>query len=410
MTPEPLLEVIDGLAPEELFAQACQVGAATGWAFGHGSKDHDTGRFWKMDLDGIGVFDSIWLQARQRCEELAGGTLKVIRQYANGHTYGLGGQIHVDDARPGSYTLLYYPMQEWREEWEGETVFYGEDGEVALAVRPRPNRAILFDSRIRHVGRAPGRAFPGLRVTVAYKLESVAPAVPIVTGEALEAEVKVAVPAERVRAMVEEHLTRLGQTVRLPGFRPGKIPLAVLEKRYGDAARAEVQKALAAEVAASHTPEGGYVATIEARDVDGGLEYSVTVVRPAALAEPDFSTVTLVRLTGISAETAREHLKEQLLDHLNDSHSFTLPGGAVEREFQGIWRAAQAQGLSGEEAALELRAIAERRVRTGIVIAELARRRQISGADREDRVADALIAQAQIVERDATAEEIAELG
>ena len=410
MTPEPLLEVIDGLAPEELFAQACQVGAATGWAFGHGSKDHDTGRFWKMDLDGIGVFDSIWLQARQRCEELAGGTLKVIRQYANGHTYGLGGQIHVDDARPGSYTLLYYPMQEWREEWEGETVFYGEDGEVALAVRPRPNRAILFDSRIRHVGRAPGRAFPGLRVTVAYKLESVAPAVPIVTGEALEAEVKVAVPAERVRAMVEEHLTRLGQTVRLPGFRPGKIPLAVLEKRYGDAARAEVQKALAAEVAASHTPEGGYVATIEARDVDGGLEFSVTVVRPAALAEPDLSAVTLVRLTGISAETAREHLKEQLLDHLNDSHSFTLPGGAVEREFQGIWRAAQAQGLSGEEAALELRAIAERRVRTGIVIAELARRGQISGADREDRVADALIAQAQIVERDATAEEIAELG
>ena len=410
MTPEPLLEVIDGLAPEELFAQACQVGAATGWAFGHGSKDHDTGRFWKMDLDGIGVFDSIWLQARQRCEELAGGTLKVIRQYANGHTYGLGGQIHVDDARPGSYTLLYYPMQEWREEWEGETVFYGEDGEVALAVRPRPNRAILFDSRIRHVGRAPGRAFPGLRVTVAYKLESVAPAVPIVTGEALEAEAKVAVPAERVRAMVEEHLTRLGQTVRLPGFRPGKIPLAVLEKRYGDAARAEVQKALAADVAANHMPEGGYVATIEARDVDGGLEFSVTVVRPGALAEPDLSAVTLVRLTGISAETAREHLKEQLLDYLNDSHSFTLPGGAVEREFQGIWRAAQAQGLSGEEAALELRAIAERRVRTGIVIAELARRRQISGADREDRVADSLIAQAQIVVREATAEEIAELG
>jgi trigger factor len=247
-------------------------------------------------------------------------------------------------------------------------------------------------------------------VTVAYRLDSVAPAVPVVSGEALEAEVKVAVPAERVRAMVEEHLTRLGQTVRLPGFRPGKIPLAVLEKRYGDAARAEAQKALAAEVAASHTPEGGYVATIQANDVSGTLEFSVTVVRPAALGEPVLSGVTLERLTGISAEAAREHLKEQLLDYLNEGHSFTLPGGAVEREFQGIWRAAQAQGLSGEEAAMELRAIAERRVRTGIVIAELARRGQISGADREDRVADLLMAQAQIVERAATAEEIAELG
>ena len=410
MTSEPLLEVIDGLAPEELFAQACQLGAATGWAFGHGSKDHDTGRFWKMDLDGIGVFDSIWIQARERCEQLAGLSLKVIRQYANGHTYGLGGGVHVDDVRPGSYTLLYYPMAEWREEWEGETVFYDEDGEVALAVRPRPNRAVLFDSRIRHVGRAPGRAFPGLRVTVAYKLEAVAPEVPVVIDAALESVIPVAMPAERVRAMVDAHLTKLGQTVRLPGFRPGKIPLAVLEKRYGDAARAEVQKALAAEVAAGHTPEGGYVATIQASEASGGLGFAVTVVRPGALPEPDLSSVTLVRLSGIAAAAAREYLKEQLLDSLNDSYSFTLPGGAVEQEFQGIWRAAQAQGLSGEEAALELRAIAERRVRTGIVIAELARRRGISGPDREDRVADALIAQAQIVERDATVEEVAELG
>lgn len=406
MTEEPLLEVIDGLAPEELFAQACQLGAATGWAFGHGSKDPG---FWKMDLEGNGVFDTIWNEARERCERLADAKLKVMRQYANGHTYGLGGGVQVDDVRPGSYTLLYYPMQEWREEWEGETVFYDEDGEVALAVQLRPNRAVLFDSRIRHVGRAPGRAFPGLRVTVAFQLEAMVAEVPVEIDAALEAGIAVFIPGERVRAMVDAHLMKLGQTVRLPGFRPGKIPLAVLEKRYGDAARAEVQKALAAEVAASHTPEGGYVATIQASEESGGLGFAVTVVRPAGLPEPDLSAVTLVRLSGIAAETAREHLKGQLLDYLNDSYSFPLPGGAVEREFQGIWRAAQAQGLSGEEAALELRAIAERRVRTGIVIAELARRRGISGAAMEDRVADSLIAQANIVERDATAEEIAEL-
>jgi SM-20-related protein len=410
MTAEPLREVIDGLAPEELFAQACQLGAATGWAFGHGSKDHDTGRFWKMELDGIGVFDAIWSEARERCEQLAGLPLKVMRQYANGHTYGLGGGGHVDDVRPGSYTLLYYPMAEWREEWEGETLFYGEDGEVALAVRPRPNRAVLFDSRIRHVGRAPGRAFPGLRVTVAFKLEAVVAEAPVIIEEGLETELNVVFAAERVRAMVEAHLTKLGQTVRLPRFRPGKIPMAVLEKRYGDAARAEAQRALAAEVAASHTPEGGYVATIQASEASGGLGFVVTVVRPGALADPDLSAVTLVRLSGIPTETAREHLKEQLLDYLNGSYSFTLPGGAVEREFQGIWRAAQAQGLSGEDAAVELRAIAERRVRTGIVIAELARRRQISGPAMEDRVADLLIAQSNVVDREATPEELAELG
>lgn len=409
MPPEPLLEVIDALAPQDLFAQACQLGAATGWYFGHGSKAHDTGRFWKMNLDGIGVFDAIWLQAQQRCEQLAGAPLKVIRQYANGHTYGLGGQIHVDDVRPGSYTLLYYTMEEWRQEWEGETVFYGEDGEIALSVGPRPNRAILFDSRIRHVGRAPGRTFQGLRVTVAYKLESVPTVEPVATVEDLESEINITIPAERVRSMLHQHLTRHGQTVRLPGFRPGKIPVAVLEKRYGDAGRAEVQKALAAEIAASHTPQGGYVAAIRAREESGALQFAVTAVRPVALPEPDLSTLTLKRLTGIQAERARLHLKEQVLDHLNTSYTFMLPPGMVEREFEGIWRAAQAQGLSGEVAALELRAIAERRVRTGIVIAELARRRRIAGPDVEDQVADHLIKQANIVEREATTGEIADL-
>ena len=124
-----------------------------------------------MDLAGIVVFDTIWQQTRGRCELLVGAGLRVIRQYANGHTYGLGGKAHVDDSRPGCYTLLYYPMAEWNDDWEGETVFYDECGEVAVSVRPRPNRAVLFDSRILHAGRAPSRACPALRVTVAYTLE-----------------------------------------------------------------------------------------------------------------------------------------------------------------------------------------------------------------------------------------------
>jgi SM-20-related protein len=95
-----------------------------------------------------------------------------VRQYANGHTYGLGGQPHTDDARPGTFTLLYYPMPVWLPEWEGETLFYDLQGELIGGVKPAPNRAVLFDSRIPHCGRAPGRACPALRVTVAFKLET----------------------------------------------------------------------------------------------------------------------------------------------------------------------------------------------------------------------------------------------
>ena len=62
-------------------------------------------------------------------------------------------------------------MPEWRTEWEGETVFVDERGEVVAAIKPERNRAVFFDSRVLHAGRAPGRSFTGLRVTVAFKLE-----------------------------------------------------------------------------------------------------------------------------------------------------------------------------------------------------------------------------------------------
>jgi Rps23 Pro-64 3,4-dihydroxylase Tpa1-like proline 4-hydroxylase len=65
-------------------------------------------------------------------------------------------------------------MPEWRLEWDGETVFFDAKGEVMAGVRPAPNRAVIFDSRIPHAGRAPSRACTALRVTVAFKLEPAA--------------------------------------------------------------------------------------------------------------------------------------------------------------------------------------------------------------------------------------------
>ena len=50
----------------------------------------------------------------------------------------------------------------------------------------------------------------------------------------------VQVPAERVDQEVSSRLKSMSQTVRLDGFRPGKVPVKVLEKRYGQQVRLEV--------------------------------------------------------------------------------------------------------------------------------------------------------------------------
>src|SRR5271165_4180515 len=111
---EPLIEVIEALATPQLHADAWTACSGKNWYFGHGSVQSPTSRFWKMDLDGHAAFTAIWEQARPHCEALAGRPLRILRVYANGHTYGLGGSAHVDDRRPASYTLLYYPNPEWK--------------------------------------------------------------------------------------------------------------------------------------------------------------------------------------------------------------------------------------------------------------------------------------------------------
>jgi hypothetical protein len=173
---KPLLRIVAGLAPAELHAAVWKACMEKRWYFGNTSTEEENAGipFWKMDLEDDPAVTRLWRHAGPACEKLTGTRLRVARQYANGHTYGLGGQPHLDDTRPGCFTLLYYPMPEWRLEWDGETVFFDAKGEVMAGVRPAPNRAVIFDSRIPHAGRAPSRACTALRVTVAFKLEPAA--------------------------------------------------------------------------------------------------------------------------------------------------------------------------------------------------------------------------------------------
>jgi trigger factor len=51
---------------------------------------------------------------------------------------------------------------------------------------------------------------------------------------------EVTVPATEVSAEVQQRLGRLSRTARLKGFRPGKAPLAVVTRQFGEQVRAEV--------------------------------------------------------------------------------------------------------------------------------------------------------------------------
>lgn len=94
------------------------------------------------------------------------------------------------------------------------------------------------------------------------------------------------------------------------------------------------------------------------------------------------------------ARMSRMHLKRAILDALDEAHSFELPPMMVEQEFGQIWaqfeHELQHQGKTAadldepeEKIREEYRKIAERRVRLGLVLAEVGEKNKITVTDQE---------------------------
>jgi len=94
------------------------------------------------------------------------------------------------------------------------------------------------------------------------------------------------------------------------------------------------------------------------------------------------------------ARMSRMHLKRAMLDKLDELHSFELPPSMVEQEFSSIWSQFEAELKQQNKTAAELdepeddiraeyRKIAERRVRLGLVLAEVGEVSKVTVTDQE---------------------------
>jgi trigger factor len=104
------------------------------------------------------------------------------------------------------------------------------------------------------------------------------------------------------------------------------------------------------------------------------------------------------RIAREHALASRQKLKRALLDQLDDRHKFEPPPSLVEQEFANVWsqvendlkqqnRTFEDEGTTEEKAREEYRGIAERRVRLGLVIAEIGEKNNIKVTDEQLRAA-----------------------
>jgi trigger factor len=112
------------------------------------------------------------------------------------------------------------------------------------------------------------------------------------------------------------------------------------------------------------------------------------------------------RLQQEHAGLSRQRLKRQLLDKLDEMHKFALPPTLAEDEFKSVWNAVESdlkaqgrtftdEGTTEEKARDEYRGIAERRVRLGLVLAEIGEKNKITVT--EDEIKRAIIERARQV-------------
>ncbi len=108
--------------------------------------------------------------------------------------------------------------------------------------------------------------------------------VSVETSEGLGRKLTVRLPAERIQGAVDKRLKSIKGTVRLDGFRPGKVPFSVVKKRFGGQVRQEVlgeviqssfQEAVVSEsLRPAGTPQ---ILPLEDADLEsGGFGYTAT--------------------------------------------------------------------------------------------------------------------------------------
>jgi trigger factor len=157
-------------------------------------------------------------------------------------------------------------------------------------------------------------------------------------------------------------------------------------------------------------PDNYHASTIAGKDVTFAVT-AKTVEAPAAVTLDDAFAKTLgleslaklrdavkERLQREHAAASRQKLKRALLDELDGRHSFEPPPSLVAQEFDNVWSQIESElkaqgrtfadeGTTEEKARAEYRAICERRVRLGLVIAEIGEKNNIKVTDEQLRQA-----------------------
>ena len=187
--------------------------------------------------------------------------------------------------------------------------------------------------------------------------------VSVEAGEGLKRKLKVQVPSERVDEQVDKKLREMRGQVRLQGFRPGKVPMKVVAKRYGPQVRGEVLDEVVRQTYAealeqeSLRPAGS--PQIEPVNLEEGsdIEYEAAF---EVIPDIEVSGIENIELTRPAVDIEAADV-DRILDRLRKQHAeyaevdrAAAEGDQVTIDFDGKIDGEDFEGNSGEDVPVPL--------------------------------------------------------
>jgi trigger factor len=183
--------------------------------------------------------------------------------------------------------------------------------------------------------------------------------------EGLKREFKIVVAAGDIEQRLQDRLVEIGKTVKLPGFRPGKVPTAVLKQRYGQSVMGEVLEETVNQTSGEALRERNLrpalqpKITIESFEPGQDLTYGMALEILPDVTAPDITQVELERLVPEISDGELDEALAKLADRYRKSETVTdgspaANGDAVVMDFVGSIDGTEFPGGKGESHELEL--------------------------------------------------------
>jgi len=181
--------------------------------------------------------------------------------------------------------------------------------------------------------------------------------VSVETTSGLERLMTVSVPAERIDQDVNKRIQQTARTVKIDGFRPGKVPVKVVKQRYGKGIREEVlgqvvQESFYQALQQEEINPAGTPAIEFTKDAEGeGLEYTAKFEVYPAIELADFSAVEIEKKSAevkdADLDQMIETLRKQQADWAEVERE-AVDGDRVRIDFEGFVDGEAFDGGKGE--------------------------------------------------------------